>query len=499
MTRGRPREAPSAAADMDKNRAVTMWSGVYRFLSASRANSPVSGARMNLLSRLFCDESGSQIILVTLLIPAILGLGALATDGANLAYTHLNLQAAADTAALSAKKLAINNHSANTSLEAEFVAARYGVVSGVGGATVVAFAPQVTPSGTAYSGCTLSATAVSAINTNYPQAIEVIVSQPPVQTVSQYFGLMTNNICALAVAAPNPNGGSCMLALGTTGVDFDIEGNNTTINTSSCGLYSNSKSTNSIKVGGNNDAFTGPVATAGGISGSTSDFSPAPLTGVQPAIDPYATTSSAWPSTCSGTCTARTCSPCSTSLSPGVYANGITLGSNNTIYTLSAGIYYLGPQGMTIGGNGVTVNATGGVTLVFDSTSGTGSSGITVGNSNNFTLNLVAPSNASQWNDGVAIWQPLPTQFTPTAAAPTNGISFTKNNPVLNVTGLIYTPDASVNYAMNNGQSTCTQIIAKSFSFTKNNTVIGFANGVACNGVAGAPTGAPNQFAVLVE
>ena len=173
--------------------------------------------RGQLLRRLVHDDSGSQIVLVTLLIPAILGLAGLATDGANLAYMHLNLQAAADTAALSAKKLAINNSSPNTSLEAEFVAAQYGVVNGTNGATVVAFAPQVTPSGTAYSGCTLSATAVSAINASYPQAIEVIVSQRPVSFISTYFGLVTNNICALAVAAPNPNGGSCMLALGTTG------------------------------------------------------------------------------------------------------------------------------------------------------------------------------------------------------------------------------------------------------------------------------------------
>ena len=463
--------------------------------------------RGQLLSRLFRDDSGSQIILVTLLMPVIIGLAALATDGANLAYIHLNLQAAADTAALSAEKLIINNttvspNSSNASLEAEFVAAQYKVINGTNGATVVAFAPQVTPSGTAYSGCTLSATAVSTINTDYPKAVEVIVSQPPVQTISLYFGVVTTNICALAVAAQNPNGGSCMLALGTTGVDFNISGNNTTINTSSCGLVSNSTSSNSITIGGNNDAFTGPVGTAGGISGSTSDFSPPPLLRAQPAVDPYATSaSSSWHPTCSGTsCGAQSCSPCSTSLSPGVYSSGITLNSNNTIYAMSPGVYYLGPQGLTISAQGVTLNAKGGVTLVFQSSPALGSSGITVGNSNNFTLNLVAPSNASQWNDGVAIWQPLPTQFTPTAATPTSGISFTKNSPNLNVTGLIYIPDASVNYGMNNGSSTCTQVVAKSFDFSKNNTTLGFQSGAACNGVAGAATKIiGDTSAVLVE
>ena len=456
--------------------------------------------RGQLLRRLFCDDSGSQIILVTLLMPAFLGLAALATDGANLAYIHLNLQAAADTAALSAEKLAINNLSPNTSLEAEFVAAQYGVVNGTNGATVVAFAPKITPSGTKYSGCTLSATAVSAINTKYPQAIEVIVSQPPVQTISLYFGLVTNNICALAVAAPNPtNGGSCMLALGTTGVDINISGNNTTINTSSCGLSVNSKSNNSITIGGNNDAFTGPVSTAGGISGSTSDFSPPPLEGVQPAVDPYATPSSSWPSTCSGgACGSQSCSPCGASLSPGVYPNGISLNSNNATYTMSPGVYYLGPAGLSVGGQQVTLNATGGVTLVFQGTSTTGSGGINVA-TNGFTLNLVAPSNASQWNDGIAVWQPLPTQFTPNAKAPTDGISFSKNNPDLNVTGLIYMPDGSVSYGMNNGQTTCTQVVAQSFNFSKNNTTIGFENGAACNGVAGAPTKQINQSAALVE
>ena len=54
----------------------------------------------SLVRRLRQDENGAVIILVAILIAALIGLGALAVDIGNLAYTQRRLQATADMAAL---------------------------------------------------------------------------------------------------------------------------------------------------------------------------------------------------------------------------------------------------------------------------------------------------------------------------------------------------------------------------------------------------------------
>ena len=125
-----------------------MWSAAYQLVSALRAKGPVSGARTGLIGpkgrcngdtkRLLGDEAGMQIIIMALLLPVAIGTAALATDGALWGYSHLNLQAAADATAASVVKLSEQSGvtSSNLSTEADAIAAKYGITSSNGTATV---------------------------------------------------------------------------------------------------------------------------------------------------------------------------------------------------------------------------------------------------------------------------------------------------------------------------------------------------------------------------
>jgi hypothetical protein len=126
------------------------WSAAYRLVSALRAKEPVSGARTGLigpkgrrngdtkrlLARLLGDEAGMQIIIMALLLPVAIGTAALATNGAFWGYSHLNVQAAADSAAASVGVAYQINASADLSTEADAIAATYGITSSNGTATV---------------------------------------------------------------------------------------------------------------------------------------------------------------------------------------------------------------------------------------------------------------------------------------------------------------------------------------------------------------------------
>ena len=55
-----------------------------------------------LISRLLRDEEGSYLLYMTLLLPVLIGVAGLATEGGLLFYNHRALQSAADAAAYSA-------------------------------------------------------------------------------------------------------------------------------------------------------------------------------------------------------------------------------------------------------------------------------------------------------------------------------------------------------------------------------------------------------------
>jgi Flp pilus assembly protein TadG len=417
--------------------------------------------RPGFLSRFLSDEHGSYIVLMTLAMPVLVGIGGLATEGGYWLYNHRVVQSAADNAAYSAATAYAIDSTVNLTSQAKAAAASsYGLVDGKNGVTVTLNKPPTGLCGTSsYIG-----------NTN---AIEVAVQTSVSRSFSGMWLSGNVNICGRAVALVR-GGGDCLLALATTGTGITVSGNNTTISLSRCSLFSNSVAANAISISGNsNTTITADsVGAVGGITGQSNIVQPPTnvTTGDPPLTDPYASAASSWPQTGGAT---QPCAPnsCTTTLSPGIYSGGLNLAQNNT-YTMNAGIYYL-TGNLNFSGNNITLNGTN-VTIVL-----LGSSSVITGNKNNETLNITAPS--SGWNAGLAIWAPTSTG--------TMNLGF-KNNAVVGVIGLIYTPHADVNFGKNNGTTTCTQIVAKTITFNGNNQ--------SFKGDCFGTTGNPKKFGELI-
>ena len=325
-------------------------------------------------------------------------------------------------------------------------------------------------------------------------------------SIPSFFSSVSSvSICSRAIAHYNANGGDCMLATGSGGINFNAS--NIHVNITNCGMYSNGN----INLSASNESVTvtnGGVGAVGGVTQShTNDtITPTQVTGISPVTDPYATTASSWPTSCTGgSCSTRTVPTNGTfTLSPGVYPSGMTLDgtscttdkhgnvscktSNNVTYTMQPGVYYV---------NGNINVPSNSITLCADTACG-GSSGVTIiptGNSivnvtgNSATFDIVAPS--SGWNAGLAFWEPTSTG--------TNGFG-TGNGATMDITGAIYIPDGTVQFSGNAGTSSspeCTQIVASSITLAGSN--INFASGKTCSNVARRVRRETIQPVALVE
>jgi len=352
------------------------------------------------LRRLLRDEAGAQLITVVLLMPALLGITAVATDGLLWGYAQQNLQAAADAAAGSVAKAYSYNTSADLSLEAKAIAAQYGIVDGVNGNSVVVDTPPQSGTGS----CTLSATDPYVTNTTPDYAFEVIITQPQPVVFSTFFGVTSPSLCALAVA--HPTGGDCILALNPSLNGAFTASNNAVVSLSGCGLFSDSNnSTDSILVTGTATITAtngGTIGAAGGIEAPAGQVSPTPIPNQAPVSDPYASLTIPTPGSATSfspfSFTATTsCNPANLSIPTG--PNGL-----DTAVTLTNNGCYMGTgnnhKGSITIHNGclivpssgnATFNGTGGIVVTGAPTAAGCSSTIQTSSSATATLNLNGP------------------------------------------------------------------------------------------------------------
>ena len=174
---------------------------------------------------LYHDESGSYRVFLTILMPVLIGVAALGTEGAQVLTLHRQAQAGGGSAAVSVASYYVAQYnplltaptSANLQTQAQAVAANYGFVNGTNGATVTMNNPPASgnfqssncpPNGGASQYC----------------AFEVTVPQSHSPLLSSYWRPSGMTVKARAVAligASGIGGGSnanCILALGNTAV-----------------------------------------------------------------------------------------------------------------------------------------------------------------------------------------------------------------------------------------------------------------------------------------
>jgi Flp pilus assembly protein TadG len=414
-----------------------------------------------LLARLLRDEAGAWLISTTLMLPVLIGVAGLGTEGGMLFYQHRSLQSAADAAAYSAAIAYSDSTSANITTQAQATVASYGFALGTG---------------TNQANVTASATTFAS-----QSAVQVTISRPQTAIFSSIlFSVLPNSVSATAVinggSNSNPSG-TCLLALGKTSTGnnaadaIQIQGGGGQINIGvpGCGIFSNSTDCTSgsfsESFGGNAKigTSTSPIG-ALGSAGCMTIFgnSQANLTGGVTCTsgnstactqnnamlsDPYAGVST--PTTSSaGSCVASANVYC-----PGVYPNGLSLKGGTT--TLSPGIYIMeGEFKVGPGGGGTTVNGSG-VTLVFTSATPSASGsypGTMMDIDSNANVTLTAPTTGA--TAGFVIMgdstMPLNTSFNIVA------------NATATLDGTVYVPNGAFSWGGNattGGGSFCLQVI----------------------------------------
>lgn len=390
--------------------------------------------RIRIFSR---SNSGNVAIIAGLCMPMLVGFCGLAIDTAYWFYGARKLHAAADIASYDAA-VALNEGVTGTAL------------------TTIATTGASTNGWKSANGTiTVNNPPTSGSHQN-SKAIEVILTQNMPRYFTGLFSGSTVTIQARSVSTTEGEHDACVITLGTTGTDITMSGG-ANVNSSNCDIVSNSSSSSGIKLSGGSTVTTPCLVSVGGVSVSggssyTLNSCTTPTTTAPVARDPYASVPEP---TESGSCVSYTNQ---TTLSQGNYCSGLSIGSGMTV-SFNPGTYYINGNldiqgGATVRGAGVTffitgsLNIDGGASATFSApTSGT-YSGITFFGERENT----------------------------TASNSFSGGAYT------NVTGALYFPTQSMSYSGGStDSSTCTQLVAKTASFTGG---VNFAGKCAGDGVS---------------
>jgi hypothetical protein len=364
---------------------------------------------------------------------------ALAIDVGYLHYRQIQLQSAADSAAIAAGEEignCGNTVCANMKTAAATALKEVGIT-----------ASTITPT----SGCTVSNSSGLAMIINDAPCVlgstandpnygntsmaEVVLTEPQNTFFGAVLGIRTVNLMARAEAGDSwintPGGGSNCIWTGS----ITINGSNGNFNLTSCGIYDNGDLTTNSgdSVTATDFLYYGSWSPNNCNSSCTwtlgdSETQPAHTTTAQP--DPLAGLTA--PSQPAASSTASNTTPTSgTTLQPGYYSSGINLNSNVTV-NLAPGLYYM--NGSINVNSGATLKCTGctgglGVTLYFVNGSLQPNSGSTV--------TLTAPSTGSTTNGDVAnmlIWQ---------SSTNSSGMDLDAGSSSY-FNGIIYLPDATL-------------------------------------------------------
>jgi hypothetical protein len=393
------------------------------------------------------NPSGSALPIFAVALPAIVGILGLSVDTGLWYDTKRVVQTSADAAAISgAFRLAAGDHnSINQAALADAV--RNGFVSGSPSTSTVHNPPSSGP----YAG--------------NPGAVEVILTEQRSLLFSALYLKNSVTIAARAVAMVQTTGDACVLALDPSAAGAVTVQGSTTVNMTHCALAANSTNATAVNIAGNGNLTADTLWTAGGYAqgnSATLALAHPAETHTWPLADPFA--NETIPSLGSCTVNNASYSNVTRTISPGVYCNGLSFGSNSVI-TLNPGTYYIDRGNFSVAAQATVTcncNAPGsGVTIVLTSSSNANQIGrVTINGGANVTLN--APSTAAVAYDGLLFFQ----DPRASAAQPNkfNG------GATMNLTGGLYFPSEQVEWAGNNssGTPTCTKIVAKTVVFTGN-------------------------------
>jgi hypothetical protein len=398
------------------------------------------------------DRRGAIAIVMAITLPVVVGAAGLGIEAGKWYMLKRETQTAADTGAFAGALELAAGTTSKAKPAALQEAARNGFPEG-GKVTVVVNIPPL--SGT-HAGNT--------------KAVEVIVTQTEPLLLAKLFLSEPTSIVARAVGLVTITGNACILALNTSSPKALWIAGNATITMDSCSMASNSTNAESIVFQGNSGTVIPSVWSAGGISSNGgATFPDSTHTYAWPVVDPYAGLSDpVLPGACvvsnpnyqgDNTDLKNT----TTTLQPGMYCHGLTIGAKADI-TLMPGTYYINEGDFTVDapnanvtckceGIDPTAPAGSGVTIVLTSATGTAAGNVKITGG---TVNLRAPSvavaTAQYPYPGVLFYKDRRT-ITPSDSKLTGGAT-------MNLAGAMYFPHDSVEYLGNTNANSCTLLVA---------------------------------------
>jgi Flp pilus assembly protein TadG len=442
---------------------------------AVRVSSHGRGARIGAASVLR-EQSGQAVVFAALCLSGLMGAMALAIDVGNLHYEQIQLQTAADSAAIAAG-LELGTCSDAVCSTMETAAAKALTEDGITTSTITPTANQCsvsTSTGLAMiinvAPCVLG---TSDPNNGNSHMAEVVLTKPESTMFGRILGIPTMNLVARAEAGDayinSSAGGNCIW---TNGLQFNSS--NGAFNLTGCGIYDNGNLQTD-----NGDGVTStstflyygtwsPNNCNSSCTWTLGDSETQPTHTTTQQADPLASLGA--PSQPAASTTASDTTPNSgTTLQPGYYANGINLNSNVSV-DLAPGLYYM--NGSINVDSGATLTCSGctggqGVTLYFENGSFQPNSSATV--------TLSAPTTDAT-NNAVAnmlIWQ---------SSSNSSGMDMDASTTVT-LNGIIYLPDATL--TLNSGSGTTINAAATSTAVDAQDIIVDSGVTFDVNGSAG--------------
>jgi hypothetical protein len=387
------------------------------------------------IARFKNDEAGSYLVVTALLLPALIGVVGLGTEGGLWYMRHSRMQSAADSAAVSAAtNYYLQRKPETLAVQAQAITATYGFTNGAQGVVVTVNRPPT-----------------SGPRATDQKAVEVTITEPQSRLFSALFDSGSFNITARAVAV-GMGGKGCVISLDPSASGATTLQGTAAVALNGCSLYDNSSSASALTVGGSGTLNAESVSIVGGVANTSGITTTDGIATGQPAAsDPYADASFGSFTGCDRT---NFVAKNAVTINPGVYCEGISVNAGAAL-TLNPGIYYLDRGSLSVNG-GASLTGVG-VTLVFTSSNGHNYASASINGGAN--INLVAPTTGP--TAGIVIFGDR--NMTVDTSFKLNGGSTELFG------GAIYVPKGAVNFAGGASSTNgCLQLVANKITFVGN-------------------------------
>lgn len=299
-------------------------------------------------------------------------------------------------------------------------------------------------------------------------AVEVRLTRQENLLLSSLFLEGSVTIAARSVAQVQITGEACVLALDPSAQAAVTNSGNPTINMAGCVVAANSNDPAAINIAGSSILNAESLWTAGNYEidgGATLSLATPATTNAWALPDPYADLT--LPAIGGCTQTNASYSNTTTTISPGVYCNGLDFGANANV-TLQPGTYYINAGDFKVNAQARLrcncSNPGDGVTIVLTSTGAASTIGtVTINGGADIVLN--APTAEAYPLPGLLFYQD--------PRAPTNGVNKLNGGSSMILDGANYFPKQLVQWAGTNDTTTphCVQIVARLVVFTGNSVL----------------------------